>query len=64
MDLNWARTLFTVCVFISFMTVLIIVWNKRNKNNYDEAARSIMDDDDNVPNNNSDAHSPHEHGAK
>lgn len=46
MDLNWARTLFTVCVFISFMLVLVIVMSKRNKNNYDNAAQSIMDDPD------------------
>ncbi|XXQ68346.1 cbb3-type cytochrome oxidase subunit 3 [Neisseriaceae bacterium B1] len=62
MDLNWARTLFTVCVFISFMLVLIIVWNKRNKANYDDAARSIMDDNDTPQA--SDAQSHHEHGAK
>ena len=42
MDLNWARVLFTVCVFISFM----IVFNKRNKSNYDDAANSIVDDED------------------
>ncbi|MCG7656519.1 cbb3-type cytochrome oxidase subunit 3 [Wielerella bovis] len=46
MDLNWARTLFTVCVFISFMLVLCIVFNKRNKSNYQDAANSIIDDAD------------------
>lgn len=46
MDLNWARTLFTVCVFISFMLVLCIVFNKRNKSNYQDAANSIIDDTD------------------
>ncbi len=62
MDLNWARTLFTVCVFISFMLVLIIVWSKHNKANYDDAARSIMQDND-APEG-SDVHSRHEHGVK
>lgn len=62
MDLNWARTLFTVCVFISFMLVLLIVWNKRNRANYDDAARSIVDDNDTPQQN--DAQSHHEHGAK
>ena len=46
MDVNWARSLFTVAVFVSFMLVLYIVLNKRNKTNYDEASRSIIDDDD------------------
>ena len=46
MDVNWARSLFTVLVFICFMLVLYIVMNKRNKSNYDEASRSIIDDDD------------------
>ncbi len=46
MDLNWARTLFTVCVFISFMLVLIIVWSKHNKANYDDVANIIVDDPD------------------
>ena len=46
MDLNWARVLFTVCVFISFMTVLLIVFNKSNKSNSDDAANSIVDDED------------------
>ena len=46
MDLNWARTLFTVCVFISFMLMLFIVFNKRNKGNYDDAANSIIEDPD------------------
>lgn len=31
MDANWARSLFTVWVFISFILVLYIVFNRRNK---------------------------------
>jgi hypothetical protein len=46
MDVNWARSLFTVLVFICFMLVLYIVMNKRNKSNYDEASCSIIEDDD------------------
>ena len=46
MDVNWARSLFTVLVFICFMLVLYIVMNKRNKSNYDEVSRSIIEDDD------------------
>lgn len=46
MDVNSVRILFTVWIFISFMLVLYIVYNKRNKANYDEASQSVIDDDD------------------
>ena len=46
MDINWVRSLFTVWVFVSFILVLYIVLNRRNKQNYDDAANSIIDDDD------------------
>lgn len=60
MDLSWARILFTVWVFVSFILMLYIVFNKRNKSNYQDAARSIMDDQD-TPDSN--AQSSHENGA-
>ena len=46
MDANWARSLFTVWVFISFILVLYIVFNRRNKKSYDDAASSIFENDD------------------
>ncbi|KLT73777.1 cytochrome C oxidase subunit IV [Neisseria arctica] len=46
MDINWVRSLFTVWVFISFLLVLYIVLNRRNKQNYNDAADSIINDDD------------------
>ncbi|MDO1509568.1 MULTISPECIES: CcoQ/FixQ family Cbb3-type cytochrome c oxidase assembly chaperone [unclassified Neisseria] len=46
MDINWARSLFTIWVFVSFLLVLYIVLNKRNKQNYNDAANSIMEDND------------------
>ena len=46
MDINWARSLFTLWVFVSFILVLYIVFNRRNKQNYNDAAYSIMDDND------------------
>ena len=49
MDANWARSLFTVWVFISFILVLYIVFNRRNKKNYDDAASSIFDNDEQRP---------------
>ena len=50
MDMTWARVFFTVCVFVSFVTVLLIAINRRNKVNYDDAARSIVDDPDKAGN--------------
>ncbi|MCP1659164.1 cbb3-type cytochrome oxidase subunit 3 [Neisseria perflava] len=47
MGINWVRTLFTLWIFISFVLVIYIVFNRRNKGNYDEAASSIFDDDEN-----------------
>lgn len=47
MDVSWAHSLFTLWVFISFMLVLYIVLNRRNRENYDDAANSIFDNDDN-----------------
>ena len=46
MDINWVRSLFTVWVFVSFILVLYIVLNRRNKQNYRDAANSIMDVND------------------
>lgn len=61
MDLNSARILFTVWVFVSFVLVLYVVLNKRNKGNYQDAARSIVDDPD-TPD--EPAESNRNHGAK
>ena len=44
MDANWARSLFTLWVFVSFILVIYIVFNRRNKKNYDDAANSIFDE--------------------
>ncbi|MBP7968876.1 MAG: CcoQ/FixQ family Cbb3-type cytochrome c oxidase assembly chaperone [Neisseria sp.] len=49
MDINWVRSLFTVWVFVSFILVLYIVLNRRNKQNYRDAANSIMEDNDTPP---------------
>jgi hypothetical protein len=46
MDANWARSLFTLWVFVSFLLVIYIVFNRRNKKNYDDAANSIFDNND------------------
>lgn len=62
MDLNSVRSLFTVWIFISFVLVLYIVLSKRNTGNYQDAARSIVDDPD-TPSDGL-AESSRNHGAK
>lgn len=62
MDLTWARVLFTVCVFISFMLVLVIVFSKRNQSNYNDAAGSIISDSDTPDADAQPSH--HDNGAK
>ena len=65
MDASGARSLFTVWVFISFILVLYIVFNRRNKKNYDDAASSIFDNDERRPSEKDDqAQSVRDHGAK
>lgn len=63
MDINVARSLFTVWVLISFVLVLYIVSRKRNKKNYDDAANSIIDDDD-MPAENGNSQLSRDNGAK
>ncbi|UOO82518.1 CcoQ/FixQ family Cbb3-type cytochrome c oxidase assembly chaperone [Uruburuella testudinis] len=67
MDINWVRSLFTVWVFVSFVLVLYIVLNRRNKQNYNDAANSIMEDNDtpsdDMPSEES-ARLPRDNGAK
>lgn len=46
MGINWIRSLFTILIFVSFMLVIYIVFSRRNKQNYDEAANSIFDNDE------------------
>ena len=52
MDINWIRSFFTVLIFVSFMLVIYIVYSRRNKQNYDEAANSIFDDKEDKPDEN------------
>ncbi len=46
MDISWAHSLFTIWIFVSFALVLYIVTRKRNRQNYTDAASSIINDDD------------------
>ena len=62
MDLNGVRSLFTVLVCASFAIVLWVVFSKRNKSSYSDAAQSIIDDPD-TPVSGSLPSSKHENGA-
>ena len=46
MDLTWARSLSTVLVFISFMLILLVAYNRKSKKGYEDIAQSLIDDDD------------------
>lgn len=46
MDFTSARVLFTLWVFVSFALVLYIVFHRKNKRGYDDAAQSILNDED------------------
>ena len=62
MNMAWANSLFTIGIAISFAVILLIVLSKRNKQNYQDAAQSILDDDD-TPSDNEAAQTHREHGA-
>lgn len=62
MNMAWANSLFTIGICISFAVILFIVLSKRNKQNYQDAAQSIFDDDD-TPRDNEAAQTHREHGA-
>lgn len=64
MDVNWARSLFTVWVFVCFMLILFVVLNRRNKANYQDAADSIMRDDDTPHTDDSAPNETRDNGAK
>ncbi len=65
MDLTWARSLYTVLCFGSFLIIVLIVLRKGGKKEYDSIADSVVDDDD-LTYSNSDAPNAiqHDHGAK
>lgn len=62
MNMAWANSLFTIGICISFAVILFIVLNKRNKQNYQDAAQSIFDDDDATSDSEA-AQTHREHGA-
>lgn len=45
MDINDFRSLFTVLTFLSFVAIVIWAWSGRRREEFDEAARMVLDDD-------------------
>ncbi|MBS3912008.1 MAG: cbb3-type cytochrome c oxidase subunit 3 [Hydrogenophaga sp.] len=45
MDINDLRSAFTLVSFLIFMGILVWAWSKRNKANFDEAARLPFNED-------------------
>ncbi|MEQ6291704.1 cbb3-type cytochrome c oxidase subunit 3 [Vogesella sp. GCM10023246] len=47
---NLARILFTVFCFTVFIVIAIGAFGKKSKKRYDEAAKLVLDEDDQLPN--------------
>ena len=45
MDINDLRSIITVLVFIAFIGIVWWAYSDRRKQAYEEAARSVLDDD-------------------
>ncbi len=45
MDINDLRSLFTVLAFAAFVGIVWWAYSARQKNAFDEAAKSVLDDD-------------------
>lgn len=47
MDINDIRSMVTVVSFVAFLTIVAWAWSKRNKADFDEAAKLPFDDEAN-----------------
>ncbi|MDP4609465.1 MAG: cbb3-type cytochrome c oxidase subunit 3 [Burkholderiaceae bacterium] len=45
MDINDIRSIVTVVSFVAFLTIVGWAWSRRNKADFDEAARLPFDDE-------------------
>lgn len=64
MDVTWARSLYTVLVFISFALILFVAYNRKAKKRYDDVAQSLIDDDDIPHEDDASKHGTGDNGAK
>lgn len=45
MDINDLRSIFTIVSFLTFVGIVVWAWSKRNRADFDEAARLPLEDD-------------------
>jgi len=45
-ELDWMRSGMTVMAFVTFVAIVAWAWSARKKNDFDQAARSVLDDED------------------
>jgi cytochrome c oxidase cbb3-type subunit 4 len=46
MDIEWMRSSMTVIAFATFVGIVMWAWSSRKRNDFDVAARSVLDDDE------------------
>jgi cytochrome c oxidase cbb3-type subunit 4 len=46
MDIEWMRSMMTVMAFATFVGIVAWAWSARKRNDFEVAARSVLEDDD------------------
>ena len=46
MDIEWMRSMMTVTAFATFVGIVAWAWSSRKRNDFEVAARSVLEDDD------------------
>ena len=45
MDIEWMRSSMTLIAFATFVGIVMWAWSSRKRNDFDVAARSVLEDD-------------------
>lgn len=45
-DINWIRSLVTLALFVLFIALIALVFSKKNKHRYEDAANLVFKDGD------------------
>ena len=48
MSISLVQTVWTVIAFVIFVGIVIWAWSSRRKEDFDKAARSLLEDDDDI----------------
>ncbi len=46
MDIEWMRSSMTVIAFATFIGIAVWAWSSRKRNDFDVAARSVIEDEE------------------